>query len=58
MKPKRKDYRLGRLMQGQGQHGIMLDMLDWEEDAGTGGGDTDPQRFPAVDYWKVQETEK
>ena len=36
MKPKRKDYRLGRLMQGQGQHGIMLDMLDWEEDAGTG----------------------
>ena len=38
MKPKRKDYRLGRLMQGQGQHGIMLDMLDWEEDAGTGGG--------------------
>ena len=49
MKPKREDYRLGRLMQGQGQHGMTLDMLDWEEDAGT--GDTDPQRFPAIDYW-------
>lgn len=36
MKPKREDYRLGQLMRGQGQHGITLDMFDWEEDAGTG----------------------
>lgn len=35
--PSAKDYRLGQLMQGQGQHGITLNMLDWEEDAGTGG---------------------
>ena len=54
MKPKRKDHRLGRLMQGA---------MPARDNAGYarlggGNGDTDPQRFPAADYWKVQETEK